>query len=110
MCLHCLQEATLQTLLQEAADPQAAADKQQGQAVLREVLSRAFLEADPQATGLIQPGEQLTQLLFAAAAQLTSMLVGATVVSREGTGEQLWHGWYSSFGLATSSQTALTSC
>jgi hypothetical protein len=92
----CLQEATLQTFYQEAADPQAAADKQQGEAVLREVLSRAFLEADPQSTGLIQPGEQLTQLLFAAAAQLTSIMVGATAVSREGTGEQLcgrYLGW-----------------
>lgn len=42
-----------------------------------------------QGTGLIQPGEQLTQLLFAAAAQLTSMMVGATSLSREGTGKDV---------------------
>ena len=48
-----------------------------------------MLEADPQSTGLIQPGWQLTQLLFAAATQLTSIMVGATAVSREGTVEQL---------------------
>lgn len=79
------QEATLQTLAQEASDPRAAADRQQGEALLREVLSRAFVEADPCGSGLIQPGEQLTQLLFAVAAQLTSLMVGATALSREGT-------------------------
>lgn len=39
-----------------------------------------------QGTGLIQPGEQLTQLLLAAAAQLTSLMVGAIPLSRENTG------------------------
>lgn len=83
--LPALQQATLQALSQEAADPRAAADRRQGEAVLREVLSRAFVEADPRGSGLIQPGEQLTQLLFAVAAQLTSLMVGATALSREGT-------------------------
>lgn len=79
-----LQEATLQGLVEEADDPRAAALTQQASSVLREVLTRAFLEADSQGTGLIQPGEQLMQLLFAAAAQLTSILVGAAPSLQEG--------------------------
>lgn len=43
-----------------------------------------------QGTGLIQPGEQLTQLLLAAAAQLTSLMVGAIPLSRENTGGGTW--------------------
>lgn len=46
-CCSC-QETTLQGLSGEASDPQAAAARQQGCAVLRDVLSRAFAEADPQ--------------------------------------------------------------
>jgi len=79
-----LQESALQGLVEEADDPRAAALTQQASAVLREVLTRAFLEADPHGTGLIQPGEQLMQLLFAAAAQLTSILVGAAPSLQEG--------------------------
>lgn len=55
--------------------------------MLRDVLAQAFTEADPQGSGLIQPGEQLTQLLLAAAAHLTSIMVGVAPLSREGTGE-----------------------
>jgi hypothetical protein len=86
-----LQEASLSSLSAEACDPRAAADSQQGSAVLRDVLAQAFAEADLQGSGLIQPGEQLTQLLFAAAAHLTSVMVGTAPLSREDTGEAA--GW-----------------
>lgn len=46
--VHVLQEVTLQGLLIQASNPHAAAARQQGSALLRDVLSRAFLEADPQ--------------------------------------------------------------
>ena len=89
-----LQETTLQALTAEANDLQAVAASDAGCSVLRQVLSRAFLEADPQHSGLIQPGEQLVQLLFAAAAQLTSVMVGAAAAagtfSREGTATGGW--------------------
>lgn len=88
----CLQEATLQSLAEEAADPQHTAHQQQGCAVLREILTRAFAEADPQNTGLVRPGQGLMQLLFAAAAQLTSVMVGATpLLSHEATGAWVRH-------------------
>lgn len=46
-CCSC-QETTRQGLSGEASDPQVAAARQQGCAVLRDVLSKAFAEADPQ--------------------------------------------------------------
>lgn len=88
-----LQEATLQSLAEEAADPQACADSQQGCAVLREVLTCAFLEADPHSTGVIKPGEQLMQLLFVCAAQLTTVMIGGGgSMSRENTAGGIWGG------------------